>query len=154
MKRLVGAIAILGSLGYGAIACSSAAPTTPTHPVAAAMKTDPNGQTCKTLTVIGNDAGYCPGDTPFIVSHADQLACRTVYRLLQLAQIGPDAISDQQAANALDQSAVGTTKSFDASLIATADEIGLVGNTPTILAPLVSQCTAMGITAKNAEQVS
>lgn len=88
------------------------------------------------------------------VSHADQLACRTVYRLQQLARIGPDAITGQQASGALTESAVGTTKSLDASLTATADEMQQVGNSTTILAPLVSECTTMGITAKNAENVS
>lgn len=139
-------IATLAACGTQAVTHTAAAP--------APMQTDPNGKTCKTLSVIGNDEGYCPGDTPFTVSHADQLACRTVYRLVHLAQISPVAITDQQASEALMQSAIGTTKTLNTDLVVTADEVQQVGNSTTILAPLVSQCTAMGITAKNAENVS
>jgi hypothetical protein len=87
----------------------------------------------------------CGSSTP-AVSHTDALACRTVYRLQQLAQIGPNTITGQQAAGALQDTAVGTTKSLDAGLTVTADEISLVGVSTTILAPLVSPCAALGIT--------
>jgi|ERR1700722_2739735 hypothetical protein len=102
------------------------------------------------LTLIACSSG---SSTP-AVSHADALACRTVYRIQQLNNISPLAVSDGQAADALVESAKGTTRALQSSLAATAEEMQLTGNDTTLLKPLVSECAAMGITAKNAENVS
>jgi hypothetical protein len=93
------------------------------------------------------------------VSHADQLACRTVYRLQELYNVSPAAISGVQATDALAEAAQGTApKSFYESLAITADEMQAVqtagGNTTTLLKPLLNECVAMGITSKNFEDVS
>lgn len=91
-------------------------------------------------------------------SHADRLACRTAYRMKQLSDAGgglPVFAAGAQASQALAASAIGASQPLGQDLKAASHRLLLV-NTPTTadLAPMERDCAKLGITAKNAENVS
>ena len=91
-------------------------------------------------------------------SHADRLACRTIWRFQQLYDASgglPAFASGSQAAQTLAASAVGTTQPLQRDMTTAAHAL-LAMNTPDTkqLAPMERDCTKLGITAKNAENVS
>jgi hypothetical protein len=91
-------------------------------------------------------------------SHADRLACRTVYRMQQVNDASgglPAFAPGSQAAGALAGSAVGTSQPLNRDMNTAAHRLLLV-NTPTTaqLAPMERDCAKLGITARNAENVS
>ena len=99
----------------------------------------------------------CGGSSPQ-PSHADRIACRTVYRMQQLYNASgglPVFASGAQAAQALAASAVGTSQPLNRDMNTAVHRLLLV-NTPTTaqLAPMERDCASLGITAKNAETVS
>lgn len=103
-------------------------------------------------------AGCSSGSTPPQPSHADRLACRTIYRLQALYDASgglPVFAQGSQAAQALAGSAVGTSQPLNRDMNTAAQRLLLV-NTPTTaeLAPMERDCAHLGITAKNAENVS
>ena len=91
-------------------------------------------------------------------SHADKIACRTVWRMQELYNASgglPVFAPGSQAAGALAASAIGTSQPLRRDMNAAYHRLLLV-NTPTTaeLALLVRDCKALGITASNAEKVS
>jgi hypothetical protein len=91
-------------------------------------------------------------------SHADRLACRTIWRMQQLYDASggvPAFAPGAQASQALAADAVGTSQPLQRDMTTAAHALLLV-NTPDTeqLAPLERDCTRLGITAKNAENVS
>jgi hypothetical protein len=99
----------------------------------------------------------CSAATPQ-PSHADALACRTVWRMQQLYDASggiPAFAPGGQAAAALGASAAGTSQPLRRDLTAASHALLLV-NTPDTaqLAPLERDCTRLGITAANAEDTS
>ena len=101
----------------------------------------------------------CSSGTP-APSHADRLACRTIYRLQELynASGGLPVVASNppaQAAAALAASAIGTSQPLNRDMTAASQKL-LGVNTPTTaqLAPMERDCAALGITASNAEDVS
>jgi hypothetical protein len=101
----------------------------------------------------------CSSGTP-APSHADRLACRTIYRLQELfnASGGLPVVASNppgQAAAALGASAIGTSQPLNKDMTAASQKL-LLMNTPDTaqLAPMERDCTALGITASNAEDVS
>ncbi len=110
------------------------------------------------ITVAAFSASACGSSGSPQPSHADRLACRTVYRLQQLYDASgglPVFAAGSQAAQALAASAVGASQPLGQDLTAASHRLLLV-NTPTTadLAPLERDCGKLGITAKNAENVS
>ena len=88
------------------------------------------------------------------VSHADHLACRTVYREQELYNAGgglpvfaPDA-----GAEAIGASAIGTTQPLNRDMNAAVNRLLLNGVDTANLAPLERDCAALGITQANSEQ--
>lgn len=91
-------------------------------------------------------------------SHADRLACRTVYRLQQVYDSSgglPVFASGSQAAGSLAGSAIGTSQPLNKDMNTAVDRLLLV-NTPTTadLAVMERDCARLGVTAKNAENTS
>lgn len=91
-------------------------------------------------------------------SHADRVACRTIYRMQALYDASgglPVMAPGAQAAQALAASSVGTSQPLSRDMDTAAHRLLLV-NTPTTaeLAPMERDCANLGITAKNAENVS
>jgi len=92
-------------------------------------------------------------------SHADRVACRTVYRMQELYNISdglPVFAGDPpgQAAGALAVSAVGTSQPLNKDMGSAVHKLLLV-NTPDTaqLAQMERDCATLGITAANAENV-
>ena len=93
-------------------------------------------------------------------SHADKLACRTVYRMQELYNASGGlpvfaASPPAQAAAALAGGAIGTSQPLNKDMKAASQKL-LGVNTPDTaqLAQMEQDCTALGITAKNAENVA
>lgn len=99
----------------------------------------------------------CGGSGPAAPSHANRLACRTVYRMQAVYDASgglPAFAQGAQAAQALAGSAVGTSQPLNRDMNAAAHRLLLV-NTPTTaqLAQMERDCAKLGITARNAENV-
>jgi hypothetical protein len=91
-------------------------------------------------------------------SHADQVACRMIYRLQGVYDASgglPVFAPGAQAAQALAGSDAGTSQPLNRDMNAAEQRLLLV-NTPTTaqLVPMERDCAKLGITAKNAENAS
>jgi hypothetical protein len=88
-------------------------------------------------------------------SHADRLACRTIWRMQQLYDASggiPAFAPGSQAAQSLAGAAAGTTQPLQRDMTTAAHALLLV-NTPDTkqLAAMERDCTKLGINVKNAE---